>query len=140
MQNESNIIISTLLLETSINITGVFKWIAANARQQRNFYKKVHVDMLQRTTFDSADTVFVSVWDYAGDEDFTATHHIFLSTDAVYIITFNAERLYSNTVENIGKCFKIRKIENLPIDIRRKSLENCDRLWKIGFIIPGGWL
>ncbi|XP_021339764.1 uncharacterized protein LOC110440980 [Mizuhopecten yessoensis] len=36
------------------------------------------------------DDAFLSVWDFAGDEIYEATHHIFMSPDAVYIIVFNS--------------------------------------------------
>ncbi|XP_060083882.1 uncharacterized protein LOC132563138 [Ylistrum balloti] len=37
------------------------------------------------------EDAFLSIWDFAGDEIYEATHHIFMSPDAVYIIVFNAE-------------------------------------------------
>ncbi|XP_033725605.1 uncharacterized protein LOC117315502 isoform X2 [Pecten maximus] len=37
------------------------------------------------------DDALLSVWDFAGDEIYEATHHIFMSPDAVYIIVFNAD-------------------------------------------------
>ncbi|XP_069101772.1 uncharacterized protein [Argopecten irradians] len=37
------------------------------------------------------DEALLSIWDFAGDDVYEATHHIFMSSDAVYIIVFNAD-------------------------------------------------
>ena len=39
---------------------------------------------------------YVSYWDCGGDEEYHATHHIHLSSDAVYILTFNMTHIISN--------------------------------------------
>ena len=70
------------------------------SKEHAEFYDKVA--RAKRKTFNREDEASVSVWDYAGDEDFTATHHIFLTTDAVYIITFNAAKLFKDQDEYMG--------------------------------------
>ena len=60
-------------------------------------------DTLLLGELDVEDTAFMSVWDYAGDEDFNATHHIFLTTDAVYILTFNVHEFFKQKSKCIGK-------------------------------------
>jgi len=34
----------------------------------------------------------ISLWDFAGQEDFYATHHVFLSPDGVFVVVCNAEK------------------------------------------------
>lgn len=47
----------------------------------------------------------LSMWDFAGEEVFYATHHVFLSPDALYLIVIDLSNTETNNVAEIGKLF-----------------------------------
>ena len=81
---------------------------------------------------------YVSYWDCGGDEEYHATHHIHLSSDAVYILTFNMVDIISN--DGRWMAYRITQFvfievfsskynySNNPTEIKRKgnrSLMTC---------------
>ena len=42
----------------------------------------------QSETKRSEDLAYLTVWDFAGEQVFYNTHHIFLSTDCIYLVVF----------------------------------------------------
>ena len=46
----------------------------------------------------------ISMWDFAGEDVFYATHHVFLSPDAVYLIVIDLSNADTNNITEIGKC------------------------------------
>ena len=51
------------------------------------------------------ETAYVSMWDFAGEDVFYATHHVFLSPDAVYLIVIDLSNSETNNVTEIGKFY-----------------------------------
>lgn len=45
----------------------------------------------------------ISMWDFAGEDVFYATHHVFLSPDAVYLIVIDLSNSETNNVIEIGR-------------------------------------
>lgn len=46
----------------------------------------------------------ISMWDFAGEDVFYATHHVFLSPDAVYLIVIDLSNADTNNITEVGKC------------------------------------
>ena len=46
------------------------------------------------------ELAYLSVWDFAGQEEFYDTHHIFLSEDGIYIFVFNLAEWKDGTNNN----------------------------------------
>ena len=51
------------------------------------------------------ETADLSMWDFAGEDVFYATHHVFLSPDAVYLIVIDLSNSETNNVTEIGKFY-----------------------------------
>lgn len=50
------------------------------------------------------NSAHISMWDFAGEDVFYATHHVFLSPDAVYLIVIDLSNADTNNITEIGKC------------------------------------
>lgn len=48
------------------------------------------------------EKAYLSMWDFAGEELFYATHHVFLSNDAVYLVVFDLKQCMEDRKE-LGK-------------------------------------
>ena len=63
--------------------------------------------------------IFVSYWDLGGDKLYHATHHMHLSSDAVYVLVFDMEDMGKNDKRQskLGKCNNIQQRIN-PVCMR----------------------
>ncbi|XP_078316795.1 uncharacterized protein LOC111119416 isoform X4 [Crassostrea virginica] len=77
-----------------------------------------NIDMNMKINFEieanlnlPTETAYVSMWDFAGEDVFYATHHVFLSPDAVYLIVIDLSNSETNNVTEIEKArFWLRSI------------------------------
>lgn len=56
----------------------------------------------KRTDIHSDDLAYLTIWDFAGQDIFFDTHHMFLTDDGIYIFVFNVEEWKENSAQITG--------------------------------------
>lgn len=64
---------------------------------------KINFEIEANVSF-PAKSAHISMWDFAGEDVFYATHHVFLSPDAVYLIVIDLSNADTNNITEVGKC------------------------------------
>lgn len=90
--------------------------LATNAVQKTNFIRRVTDTLASPSTTDTTDVLWANIWDFGGQFIYYATHQIFHSRDAIYLLVFDLTK----------------KLDGFVIDVdfpRKEKIENNLRFW-----------
>lgn len=57
------------------------------------------IDVTDSTDDPNTNQAYLSLWDFGGEESYYSTHHIFLSSDAIFLVIYNLEECIEGTQE-----------------------------------------
>ena len=97
----------------------------------------VDEDLVAKCLADEIETsssIHISVFDYGGQDVFTAIHHLFLTAYGVYALCFNMEWLIAEDITEKERCLKFLKlwIGSIYMHTRSKKTDRCAPFILIG--------
>ncbi|XP_060065829.1 uncharacterized protein LOC132546145 isoform X1 [Ylistrum balloti] len=84
---------SPVLGVDDMNVDTLLETIGSNQVAQEHWANDLgrFIDGANSMSSPNADQAYLSLWDFGGEEPYYNTHHIFLSSDAVFLVVYNLE-------------------------------------------------